>query len=116
MHKNVPSRKHTYVHVNIKTNICASLVLYIINVNSYFDPFVYKFTVLSDAADCLLWKLVVEMVLFKGPALCSLLSVSLVFVWGKVPAAIFSTGDILVECVVKLSVLEWCRFIPASFS
>ena len=75
-----------------------------------------KFTVLSDAADCLLWKLVVEMVFFKVPALCSLLSVSLVFVRGKVPAAIFSAGDILVECVAKLSVLEWCRFFPWSLS
>ena len=86
-------------------------------VNLYFHPFLYnQFTVLSDAADCLLWKLVVEMVFFKVPALCSLLSVSLVFVRGKVPAAIFSAGDILVECVAKLSVLEWCRFSPGSFS
>ena len=94
----------------MKPNIRALLVLYIINV---IHPFMYnKFTVLSDAADCLLWKLVVEMVFFKVPALCSLLSVSLVFVRGKVPAAIFSAGDILVECVAKLSVLEWCRFFP----
>ena len=86
-------------------------------VNLYFHPFLYnQFTVLSDAADCLLWKLVVEMVFFKVPALCSLLSVSLVFVRGKVPEAIFSAGDILVECVAKLSVLEWCRFFPRSFS